>query len=328
VPADIGKRPRLSQEWPWWGSRKGESWGFLGERTAASLPTSSPNVTSLSLGGSTLYAADGDNTVEAFSVSIPSLPQPIAAINTLLRARSVEAVDGRIYLSDGLRTDVAISGTTASTLNFGATSLASMANNTVFAAGNDRHLRAVDLALAAAPVELYGAEIAPNGGTINRFSSLVLAGSRLYAAAGDAGLLAFDVGRFTPPYPVRAYSGGGTSSVQIVEGRAFVSRAAGGLGDFTIGSTGQLTTGRQWDTAQYRVQDGATGFLLTSSGQTITFWTLTTAIPTPKSSSTSFRATASRASAMQTSSSGRARWCSCRRTTTTGSKTPATSLSS
>src|ERR1043165_1216146 len=52
------------------------------------LPTSSANVTSLALLGSTLYAADNDSSVEAISVDIPSLPQSLGTFPSLPRVTS------------------------------------------------------------------------------------------------------------------------------------------------------------------------------------------------------------------------------------------------
>ncbi|HKO55128.1 MAG TPA: hypothetical protein VJ276_04575, partial [Thermoanaerobaculia bacterium] len=112
------------------------------------------------------------------------------------------------------------------------------------------------------------------------------AGNRLYGAAGDAGLLTFDVSGFTFPFPVRGYATGPATSVGIVDTRAVVSRAAGGLTDFAISSSGSLTLGRQWDTRSDVVQDGGNGFLLTSSGKTLTFWTTQSLTPTEISSAT------------------------------------------
>jgi hypothetical protein len=255
-------------------------------RTSATFPTSAQNVTSLALSGSSLYAADGDLTLEQFSVSIPSLPQHTGSIDALPRSLSVKVGGTRVYVSDGLQTAVIIGGTRAATLPFGGTSLAAAPADIVFAAGTDRRLRAVDLGAAASPVDLWATDLVPAGGTINRFSQLLLAGNRLYGAAGDAGLLTFDVSGFTFPFPVRGYASGPATSVGIVDARAVVSRAAGGLTDFAISSSGSLTLGRQWDTRQDVVQDGGNGFLLTSSGKTLTFWTTQSLTPTEISSAT------------------------------------------
>lgn len=255
-------------------------------RTPATLPTSSQNVTSLALNGSNLYAADGDLTVEQFSISVPALPQRTGSIEALTRSLSVKVAGSRLYVSDGLQTAVIIGSTRAATLPFGGTSLVTTSGDVVFAAGSDRRLRALDLAVAGSPVDLYATELVPAGGTINRFSQLLIAGGRLYGAAGDAGLLTLDISSFGTPFPVRNYPFGAMTSIAIVDTRTITSRSAGGLSDFNIGSTGGLTAGRQWDTRAHIVQDGGNGFLLTSSGKTLTFWTLQSSTPAEVSNAT------------------------------------------
>jgi hypothetical protein len=255
-------------------------------RTPAVMPTSSQNVTSLALNGSTLYAADGDLTVEQFSISVPTLPQQTGAIEALARSLSVRVASTRVYVSDGLQTAVIIGSTRAATLPFGASSLVAVAGDVVFAAGNDRRLRGIDLTVAASPVDLYATDLVPGGGTINRFSQLVLSGSRVYGAAGDAGLFTLDVTGFAAPFPVRAYPFGAMTSLGIIDTRAVTSRAGGGLSDFNISSTGGLTAARQWDTRADVVQDGGNGFLLTSSGKTLTFWTVLSTTPAEVSNAT------------------------------------------
>jgi len=253
-------------------------------RTPVTFATSSPNVTSLALAGSTLYAADGDLSLEIFSISVPALPQRTGSIDALPRSVTVKTGGSRLYVSDGLQTAVIIGSTRAATLPFGGTSIASTATDVVFTAGSDRRLHAFDLAVAGRPVELFATDLVPNGGTINRFSQLVLSGNRLYGAGGDTGLLALNVSGFNAPFPVRAYPTGSATSVVIVDNRAAVSRAAGGFTDLTLGSTGNLTLGRQWDTRGSIVRDSGNGFLLTSSGGTLTFWTMQSTTPTEVSS--------------------------------------------
>jgi hypothetical protein len=255
-------------------------------RTPATLPTSSQNVTSLALSGSNLYAADGDLTVEQFSISVPALPQRTGSIEALTRSISVKVGGSRLYVSDGVQTAVIIGSTRAATLPFGGTSLAGSSGDVFFAAGSDRRLRALDLTVSGSPIDLYATELVPSGGTINRFSQLLIVGGRLYGAAGDAGLLTLDISSFGAPFPVRNYPFGAMTSLAIANTRAVTSRSAGGLSDFNINSSGGLTAGRQWDTRASIVQDGGNGFLLTSSGKTLTFWTLQSSTPAEVSNAT------------------------------------------
>src|ERR1041385_2004779 len=89
------------------------------------LATSGANVTSIALVNNTLYAADGDASVETFSVDIPSLPQATGALSSsLARVTSVRPNNGKLYLSDSRQTDVFVSGAKAASLPFGITALA------------------------------------------------------------------------------------------------------------------------------------------------------------------------------------------------------------
>ena len=74
--------------------------------TGATFATSKPSVTSLALIGSTLYAADGDSSVEVFSIAVPSSPQKSGTLTSLARASKVEAIGTRLYVSDGISTEV------------------------------------------------------------------------------------------------------------------------------------------------------------------------------------------------------------------------------
>ncbi len=254
------------------------------KKTTASLATSSPTVTSLTTIGSTLYAADNDSTIEVFSFSIPTLVQKIGTINSLARPTSVKTSDNRLYVSDGQQTEI-FAGTGAnmshlSTLSFGSTSLATISGDLVAAAGNDRRLRVFDLTLAGQPVELFRDELAATAGSINRITGLWTTTGRLFVAAGDLGLLTFDSTVFNAAFPVRAYPTGPTTSVFSLGTSAFFSKAAGGLTEFIIGSTGSLTPGRSWDASHTStIHDGGNGFILTSSGSTLTYWTVTSQSP-------------------------------------------------
>ena len=72
---------------------------------------------------------------------------------------------------------------------------------------------------------------APSGGTVNRIGSIQIAGNRVFVAAGDAGLLSYDVTTFISPFPVRTYFGGATTSAAWVDGKLYVNRAASGTGE-------------------------------------------------------------------------------------------------
>jgi hypothetical protein len=256
-------------------------------KTSAAFATSGANIGSLALTGDILYATDGDTSVEVFSILTPTLPQRLGAFSTLIvRPTSVQARDGRVYVSDGQQTDI-FAGTATSparagtaTFPFGSTSFAALTPTTIFAAGNDRRLRAFDVSSAGAPVEIFRAELAATSGTVNRINVLELGLGHLYAGAGDIGLLAYDVRQFSAPFPMRSYATTATGSVVAAVARAYFGRAAG-LVEYAQTSSGALTEGRSWDMSRPGVvHDVDNDFLLTSSGATATMWALTPQTPT------------------------------------------------
>src|SRR4029077_4964398 len=108
------------------------------------------------------------------------------------------------------------------------------------------------------------------GGTINRVTSLAIAGGRAYAGAGDMGIADFDVSAFTTPFALRGLTFSGASSV-ISTGDKFYLGLPNGVTEFQQ----NLVHLRSWDGSEPDVfQDSANGFLLTSSGKSMTLWGL------------------------------------------------------
>ena len=250
-------------------------------RLNVSLPTSSPNVTSLALEQFTLYAADGDSSVEMFSLGNAASPFAVGTLRSLARSLAVHVANHRIYVSDGINTEVFISGSSAGTTRYGTTTLLSLRNDAVFAAGDDRRFHALDLTVPGNAVELFEADLAPLGGTINRIGGMATADGRLYVAAGDLGLLTYDLATFTAPYPVRSYATGSSSSIFTIGNSSWAAASSGGLVEYTANANGALTTARTWGgNTFYTVHDGAGGFLVTSNGGTLSYWTLTSTTPT------------------------------------------------
>ena len=272
-------------------------WDLLDPTTPKKQPavftTSNPNVRSLALSGLTLFAADGDSSIEAFNISVPSIPNGIGVIASLPGSIAVTAWGGRLYISDGYQTDIFtnIDGGGATALKlasnaFGAGATAPITSTAIFAAGADNRVRAFDLAASAAPVEMFRVELLPSGGTVNHIGRIAVASNRLYVAGGDLGLLTYDTTSFTTPFPLRSYATGATTSVVSLGTNVYVSRAASGITEFTQSSTGALTQLRSWDSKNDIVWDGGSGFLLTSSGASASLWALSPAIPTLVSSVT------------------------------------------
>ncbi|MGZ8812221.1 MAG: hypothetical protein ACXW29_13855, partial [Thermoanaerobaculia bacterium] len=252
-------------------------------RTSATFATSGTVITSLVVSDATLYVADSDDTIEVFSIAVPANPVKLGTIASLPRVTALNIDENRIFASDGVQTDVfLVSGQSASkvaTLPFGINEVAEISGEVAAVAGNDRRLRIFDFNLVAAPVELFADELLPSGGTINRVNAIALASSNLYVAAGDIGLLVYNLSAFRPPYPLRSSAIGSTASVLTTTNRIYAALATGGLVELNQASGGELTTLRQWDDKVDFVQDVTSGFLLTSSASTLTYWTLASTKP-------------------------------------------------
>jgi len=262
-------------------------------KTPAAFITSRPTVQSLALSNFTLFAADGDSSVETFNISIPSIPNAIGTIASTTGANSVNVAGGRLYVSDGQQTDIFTNidggGNTAVKLasdSFGAVSIVPINTTAIFAADANRQVRAFDLASAATPVELSRVQLQPNGGNANRIGRIATAPNRLYVAGGDLGLLTYDTTSFGTPFPVRSYASGATTSVISLGTTVYVSRATTGIVEFNQSSSGALTQARSWDSSTDLVRDGSNGFLLTSSGAVGSLWALSPSSPTLVSSIT------------------------------------------
>jgi hypothetical protein len=262
-------------------------------KTPSLFTTSRANVVSLALSGSTLFAADGDSSIEAFNISVPSIPNGVGTIASLPGSIAVNAAGGRLYVSDGQQTDIFVNidgggntATKAASDFFGAVSIAPIAATAIFAAGADRQVRAFDLASAAAPVELSRVQLQPSGGSVNRIGRIAAAPNRLYVAGGDLGLLTYDTTSFAPAFPVRSYATGATTSVVSLGTNVYVSRASTGITEFSQTPAGALTQLRSWDNSSGIVRDGGNGFLLTTSGAVGSLWALSSVTPTLVSSIT------------------------------------------
>lgn len=261
-------------------------------KTNAALTTSSANVTSLAMTGSLLFAADGDSSVETFDLTSPQLPQAKSSITSLAHPTTLHILNNRLYVSDGLQSDIflQLTGTPAkaATIAVPTTSAAPLAGDAIFAGGNDRRVRAFDLSVAGTPVELYRNETPATAGNVNRVLAMTTAGGRLYVAAGDGGLVTYDISGFTAPFALRSYTTASTpSSIVSLGDHLYVTPASGGILEYSQGVSGALTQQRTWDaTHADTVRDGAPGLLLSTSGASATLWTLNAAIPVAVSTTT------------------------------------------
>jgi hypothetical protein len=264
-------------------------------RTSALFVTSRANVQSLALSNSTLFAADGDASVESFNIGVPSIPVGVGALASLPGSNALAIAAGRLYVSDGQQTDIFTnidSGGNAGKLvtdSFGGAAITGINSSAIFAAGADRQIRAFDLSAAAAPVELWRVQLNPSGGNVNRIGRIATAPNRLYVAGGDLGLLTYDTTSFTTLFPLRSYATGAATSVLSLGTTVYVSRASGGITEFNQSPGGGLTQSRSWDSSIDVVRDGGNNFLLTTTGAKASLWVLNPAVPTLASSLT-FRA--------------------------------------
>jgi len=247
-------------------------------KTPAVFHTSQTAVSSLAIVGSALFAADGDTSVESFDLTTL---QPLATITAPANAIAVHAVNGKLYVSSTLQTTIFIGTTNAGSFPVGAAAVASISDSTVFVAGGDRTLRGFDLTRPGNPIDIFRDDLPPTGGTINRINALAIAGPRLYAAAGDIGLATYDLSTFTQP-PLRGTAFAGATSI-LSTGDKFYAGSATGVTEFNA----SLVQARSWDGGRADVVlDGRNGFLLTSSGSSMTLWTLTSTIPQAVASAT------------------------------------------
>jgi hypothetical protein len=251
-----------------------------------SLQTSTNNVLSLATAEAVLYAADGDSSVERFNISAG--PVALPALTTLASANAVSVAGGRVFISDGLQTDIftAVPPARAASIPYGSVAFAA-AGDLIFAAGNDRRFRALDIAALQEPIELFAADVIPAGGTVNRVAAMRIANDRLYVAGGDTGLASYDIRSFRAPYPVRSYSFGAKTSALATTTNLYVGNAGGGITDLTRTASGALLVSRTWGTPQtHLVHDFDNDFLLTSSGATLTEWTVRASPPAVVSTAT------------------------------------------
>lgn len=254
-------------------------------RTTIVLPTSAPNVTSLASAKNKLYAADGDATVEIYTVTIPSLPQHIGTLVSAPRASHVHATtDDSVFVSDrfGLTTDLFANGQALlARMPVVTTSFAAFSGQTHFVAGPNRTIRAVNFSNPSRIAEVYAADLATTVGNVNFIQAMARVDDKLYVAAGDIGLVVLDVDTIAPPYVLADYGGGMTTSVRVSGDKAWFSTAAGRILQQRIDAAGiALVEERAWDAeAGSVVRDFRSNGLLTTSGAKATVWSLVSATP-------------------------------------------------
>lgn len=250
-------------------------------RTSVSLATSRPNVTSLALLGNTLYAADGDGSVEIISLAIPALPQRTGALESLSRSTAVHTTASLILVSDelGQNTDFFSGTTKLARVAYGSNAFATLASDSIFVAGPQRIFRALQIVPLSRVAELYESQLAPSGGTNNRIFAMARSGNILLVAAGDMGLVTYDIGVLLSPHPLVSYADGGGSTVQIIGDKAYLG-AGGTINEYAITKAGlALVPGRSWSATSPVLHDATATSLITSGNSELRVWAVDGATP-------------------------------------------------
>lgn len=253
----------------------------LAPANSKTLTTSSPNVTSLALSTLTLYAADGDDSVEKFLIS-PIVQGTGSLIGGVKSAQVVRLNNNRIYISDRIQKTAIFTdaGAFLTTVNTAFTDLAPLSGDAVYLSTNDPRVHAVDFTTAGAPIELFEQAATTAGGSINRISALQRVGARLYAAGGDLGLLAWNIGAFAAPFPIHSYNTATSTSVVALNDPSngnsiYVARSDAGIYEYRLAANGALTESRHWDTRAHTLWDGTTNrFMLSTTGNSAIVWSV------------------------------------------------------
>jgi len=244
---------------------------------ARTLNTTSGTANSLARLDSTLYAADGDSSVEAYSIAVPSLPQKVGVFTSLPRSTGVSVAGGRVFVSDGQQTEIFVGSGAQMTRSallsgVGGTSVFPAADSIHWLSGSDRRLRAIDLADVSNPIVVYEAATPATAGSVNRVGTVTGASGLLYVAAGDGGLRTINASELRRPFPIRSIPTGPLRTIATTGNAIFASLEEGGIlrgrlenGSFTPGVTFDLQT-------RQTIADVKGDRLLSYAGSSITLW--------------------------------------------------------
>lgn len=244
----------------------------------ARLATTSGRALSVTRFESTLFAADGDATVEMFSIQVPAFPQRLATFTGLPQSTSVRVAGLNLLVSDGQQTQMFTVGNPpvkiGSPINVASNALFSYEGAVAFVAGQSRTLRAVDF--SSTPAVVFSADLPISRGSINRIEAITGRAGRIYAAAGDMGLATFDVSNFHAPYPQRAVALGSFTSLGRTSNGVVVSRDSGGLTFYSVAANSDLPlSGPTWEPGKtWMVHDSVETTVVASSGRTLSVWNL------------------------------------------------------
>jgi len=255
------------------------------ERSSVVLFTSRPNVTSLTVSGTTVYAADGDSSVERFLGANTTLPQGTTPLDSLARASAVHTMpNNNVIVSDelGQNSDIFAPNSTTKIgrIAYGTNAYAALTTDSFFAAGPQRTFRAVDTTTIARVAELYAQQLQAVGGTSNRIFAMTRSGNTLLVAAGDMGLFSYEIAGLAPPRPLVSYSEGAKGSALTIGDRAFYADSAGIAEAAIIRSGISLSPVRSWTTPSPTLHDTTATSLLASSTAEVRIWSVEGQTPT------------------------------------------------
>ena len=254
-----------------------------------SLTVSKAPALSLARFENTIYVADGDSSVDMFTVQVPNFPQRLGDFTAFPQNSSVRVSGTNIYVSDGQQTQVFAAGSNpatkiGTTSSVGTSALFPLSSSIVYAAGRNRVLRVLDFSAPSQPVVLYENEIPTTRGTINRIEAITGTANRIFVAAGDAGLISYDVTSFKSPFPLRANLIGSVGSVVVLQDRIVVAPSSGGLRAYSVASNDALSPLGTWEAPKvWTLQDGSGSVVLASSGKTLTAFNVSTGTGTAQS---------------------------------------------
>lgn len=234
------------------------------------METSTGSASSVAFRNGTLYAADGDSTIEAFSLTIPSLPQKIGSIPSFPQTNRIHFDGDRLIASNGRQTEI-FSGSGAQmnrigVLEEGSSSWVRLNPGVAVSSGLDTTLRAFDVSSASRPVKTWETRLPASGGSLNRIGSLAADSWYLYVAAGDLGIVRVDVESFHAPYLLRTVPAAGPSSIALGSDEVYVGFPGAGVQAWELSSTGSLVVQRTVVTGSPVIRDYRDGSLLLSAG--------------------------------------------------------------
>jgi hypothetical protein len=245
----------------------------------AALTTSRPSVSSLALENNLLYAADGDISIELFSLSVPSLPQRTGKIDASSGIAAVHTANGLLYASDnfGRTTEIFAGGTRLAIVPIGSNAFAGSGGELHLVAGTDRTLRAVDFGSLNSISRRAEWQLPATDGSRNGILAVARSASRAFIAAGDLGLTILDTRSMFPPHPLVAYFDGAMNGVRASGDRAWFSSPSGRISERRVSPSGiALAEERNWLAGENTVvRDQRDSRLVTSTGASITVWNTT-----------------------------------------------------